>query len=87
MRCGLLTPLDRDLVDGVGYAHDAWGDEVFQSESFEVEECFAENPKLYSFLESAIEDLRYYDLHSGNVMLNEDWEYVLIDLEGFDSGS
>jgi hypothetical protein len=40
-------------------------------------------PKLMSFLEKVLTDGRYSDMHSGNIMLDEDYNYRLIDLEGF----
>ncbi len=40
-------------------------------------------PELMSFLELVINQNRYHDLHSGNVMLDEEENYRLVDVEGF----
>lgn len=81
VRCGLLPPKERLFVDMVGDIHDSYGRETFQHSSIRYEK--EKFPKLYDFLEQVVYENRYWDLHSGNVMLNEDWDYVLIDLEGF----
>lgn len=43
----------------------------------------ADHPDLMDFLEFVIRDGNYSDLHSGNIMLDSDGRYRLIDLEGF----
>jgi len=41
---------------------------------------------LVEFLRTIIDQDRYNDLHHGNVMMNLDGDYVLLDLEGFMKG-
>lgn len=46
-----------------------------------------ENLELIAFLVEVIKDGKYHDLHSGNIMLDLDGNYRLIDLEGFVSSN
>ena len=48
-----------------------------------VKEIFDNGSPLIEFLKLVTRQNRYLDLNSGNVMLNRDNEYVLLDLEGF----
>jgi hypothetical protein len=41
------------------------------------------HPELMTFLQSTMELGRYLDLHSGNIMADQDGHYRLIDIEGF----
>jgi hypothetical protein len=40
-------------------------------------------PTLTAFLTKIIEQGKYWDIHAGNVLKDEDDNYRLIDLEGF----
>lgn len=83
MRCGLLSVEERALVNLVG--------DNYVGKRFLDPSIFTENrkefPKLCDFLQEVVSEGRYWDLHSGNIMLDEDWNYVIIDLEGFIVGS
>lgn len=81
IRCGLLPSEERIFINLVGDIHDLQGRYAFQHPDIRSEK--EKFPKLNDFLEQVVSENRYWDLHSGNVMLNEDWDYVLIDLEGF----
>lgn len=41
------------------------------------------NPTLYNFLSRVLLNLKYKDMHGGNVMKNKEGVYLTIDLEGF----
>lgn len=42
-----------------------------------------EYPELFSFMEVVLSQKRYWDIHSGNFLRDEDESYKIIDLEGF----
>lgn len=44
---------------------------------------WSSHPSLMGFLQTVIEDGKYDDLHDGNVMIDTQENYRLIDLEGF----
>lgn len=44
------------------------------------------HPKLASFMKKVVNDNRYMDIHSGNILKDEDG-YRIIDLEGFQNGN
>jgi len=81
LRCGLLPKEERDFIEWVGNRHEADGIDCLHHH--EVNTKKHSFPKLFKFLEEVITENRYWDIHSGNIMFNEDWDYVLIDLEGF----
>ena len=82
MRCGILPVDQRDFVCEVGDSHELYGRRVFEKDA-ELRYKSDLYPELACFLEEVIFRGEYWDLHSGNVMFNEDGEYVLIDMEGF----
>lgn len=84
MRCGLLTEEERYLITLVSDLHDRYQIAACQVDfDPELIEYKEKCPKLFEFLKQVVEQDRYWDLHSGNILLNEDGEYCLIDLEGF----
>lgn len=91
MHCGILEKEERDFVDAVGEAWDVHQAKVFEKLDAgacgvyqdELRSGCQKLPELAKFLKQVVEEGRYLDLHSGNVMRNQDAEYVLIDLEGF----
>lgn len=83
MRCGLLSLEERQFVNLVGSFHNYYGRLAFHQAKEGLRGKYEEFPKLYSFLREVVEENKYWDIHSGNIMLDENWDYVLIDLEGF----
>lgn len=94
MRCGVLYKDEKSLIDYYGLLFDSDAnfnsneeiksiiESAFGSPSrfFELQVKF---PELNSFLRKVVDKNYYFDLHSGNVMRDENANYVLIDLEGF----
>ena len=56
-----------------------WNDRI----GFSIHPFMTENERLAIFLDTVIRQNRYHDLHHGNVMLDADKNYRLIDVEGF----
>lgn len=83
MRCGLLSLEERTFVNFVGDLWDRHSVLTFKYAKDELSEYKEKHPKLFNFLQFVVEETKYADLHSGNVMINEEEEYCLIDLEGF----
>lgn len=84
MRCGLLTDDERALISIVGDLHDRYKIAACQvTHDLDLLEYKKKCPKLFQFLQMIVEQDRYWDIHSGNILLNEDGEYCLIDLEGY----
>ncbi len=91
MQCGILEEDERKLVDYIGDLWDVHGTDTWNRIDAGTCRRYAEelpllqeqNPLLSNFLKRVVTEGRYLDLHSGNVMRNEDNEFVLIDLEGF----
>ncbi len=89
MRCGILTKSERNFIDSVGallhsnYDSNENFDSKFIFSNKNIFEKSEQHPELTTFLKTVIDQNLYYDYHSGNIMLNEDGQYVLIDLEGF----
>jgi hypothetical protein len=82
MRMGILSEVERELIDRVGDLYDTYSQEA----------CFLEHelylgsvdyPDLFNFLKVITLEGRYYDIHSGNILMDPDGNYRLIDLEGF----
>lgn len=83
MRCGLLTDDERMFISIVGDLHDRYKIAACQVKDAELMAYKDKHPKLFKFLQMIVEEDRYWDIHSGNILLNEDGEYCLIDLEGY----
>lgn len=49
----------------------------------EVQKACRAYPKLAQFMSEVFEEGRYYDTHCGNVMIDLEEEYRLVDIEGF----
>src|SRR5574338_467679 len=83
MRCGLLTDDERSFISIVGDLHDRYKIAACQVQDAELLQYKDKYPKLFQFLQMIVEQDRYWDIHSGNILMNEDGEYCLIDLEGY----
>lgn len=83
MRLGLLSKEERALVDDAGDLADKYRKGFWSEADEDFYLKFQQHAKLASFLETISRQGRYHDLHSGNVMMDMDGNYLLIDLEGF----
>lgn len=93
-RLGILSKFEKSLVDLVGDANSFGNPTPYE---FNVElrpdqadlmvKGWEKKPKLMMFLRDIILQDRYHDLHSGNIMMDENDDYKIIDLEGFIHGS
>lgn len=83
MRLGLLSKEERSLVDDASDLADKYGKGFWSEANEDFYLKFQQHYKLASFLETISIQGRYHDLHSGNVMMDMDGDYRLVDLEGF----
>lgn len=84
-RLGMLSLQEKDLVDRIGDLTDKHGPDAMSIPWLPLE-LYPERhsqPELFSYLQQVVRLNRYHDLHSGNVMIDEQESYRLIDLEGF----
>lgn len=89
MRLGLLSQEERDFIDHVGDLVDRRGVDTFDTPSpteaygTSLVQGEREFPFLFRFLKEVVNQNRYFDIHSGNILMDMDGDYRLIDLEGF----
>ena len=81
MRLGILSETEKQLIDFVGDLHDSYDAAACLQEMFYPGQDI--HPKLFNFLKTVVEQRRYWDIHSGNILMDSDGNYRLIDLEGF----
>lgn len=81
-RLGILTPLERELINIVGKMHKMHGKEAcYQKDiSYNGSKIY---PKLFEFLKHITDENLYKDIHSGNILMDHEFNYRIIDLEGF----
>lgn len=73
VRLGLISSEEKTLIDGFR----------FMRSNPRPRPTSDVYPKLIQFCNKIVDENRYGDLHSGNVMMNSDSDYLLVDLEGF----
>lgn len=78
---GMLSDDEKTLVSHYGSLQDRYGRDAYMNSRMTGKE--REYPSLFSFLKELTIQGRYHDLHSGNVMIDLDGNYRVIDLEGF----
>lgn len=89
MRLGILTQEERNLIDHIGDLCDRRGMDAFDEPSPKEEygttltQGEREFPQLFLFLKEVVRLNRYHDIHSGNILMDMDGDYRIIDLEGF----
>jgi hypothetical protein len=83
MRCGILSVDERWCVDHIGNLWNKFNKKACDQKTDGIALCKKQFPKLFEFLKTVVEQNRYFDLHSENVMMDEDRNYVLVDLESF----
>lgn len=85
-RLGLLSESEKILIDGVThqlYRHGVQYADPFECPNPILKESLSAHPTLAGFMKECLKQNRYHDLHSGNVMIDLEENYLLIDLEGF----
>jgi hypothetical protein len=82
-RLCILPPVERRLIDDCGNQLDYLGRGFWNKSSSEFKDKFKEHPKLAEFISLVSNQSRYWDLHGGNVMIDLNEDYKLIDIEGF----
>ena len=89
MRLGLLTPDERAFIEHVGSLTDWRGKDAMNNLDV-CDPCGVslyqnkeEYPELFDFLLTVVKQGRYFDIHSGNILMDNENNYLLIDLEGF----
>ncbi len=81
MRLGMLDNYERDILESchayyhTGIPYDVRNDLLARG--------WREYPKLMKFMNVVFSQQRYTDIHSGNFMKDQEGEYRIIDLEGF----
>jgi hypothetical protein len=83
MRLGLLSKEERVLVDLASVYADRYSIGYWSKAGKDFYLKFQQHSKLAAFLEVVSSQGRYHDLHCGNVMMDMDGDYRLIDIEGF----
>lgn len=82
-RMGILEKEERSLVDHLGNLVYRHGRNAWQEAEPDFHVWTRHHVKLAEFLKTVVEQSRYHDLHSGNVMMDTECNYRLVDLEGF----
>lgn len=82
-RCGILTTEERALINTVGDLWDSHYERTCQQPDPVLLSYKERMPVLFDWLKTVVEQNRYMDLHSGNVMMLPEETYCLVDLEGF----
>lgn len=82
-RLGILDNKERYFINKLGGLVDLYGKDAWQIYIEELGSLHNALPKLGQFLKTVIEQDRYHDLHSGNVMRDTECNYRLVDIEGF----
>jgi len=82
MRLSMLSITEKKLIDRIGDLYDS---HVAKACFLKYEEYPGadEYPELFRFLTEVTTGGKYWDIHSGNIMMDPDGNYRLIDLEGF----
>lgn len=81
MRLGILSKKEEELIDFVGDMQDSYGaGACLQNKPYPNSE---EYPELFDFLKTVTLQQRYWDIQSGNILMDSDGHYRLIDIEGF----
>jgi hypothetical protein len=78
---GMLSDDEKMLVSHYGSLQDRHGRSAYMHSAMINKE--REYPHLFSFLKELTIQGRYYDLHGGNIMIDLEGNYRVIDLEGF----
>lgn len=81
MRLGILSNHEKDLIDFVGDMHDSYGAGACLQHI--IYPGAGRYPELFEFLKTIVEQQRYWDIHSGNIMMDPFGKYRIIDIEGF----
>lgn len=84
-----LLMLHTDEKRIINKVYDRWdrADEFpSQSKDLDILQFWHDYPALMRFLDRVLLDNRHHDIHDGNIMVDEEDNYRLVDLEGFING-
>jgi hypothetical protein len=93
LRLGEISEIENRIIWQVGYAHSDGSSDpvhnfkhtVWVKTHIDAEYAWKNHFKLMTFLEKVISLDRYHDLHGENVMMDNDGEFRLIDIDGFNN--
>lgn len=80
---GIISEQEKNVINLISDRWDRWKELPSKTREQRVLDCWANHRPLMQFLEKVIKDNKYHDLHSGNIMMDLEENYRLIDLEGF----
>lgn len=82
MKLDELSSAENEMLDRIGELHDKYGAAacILKDFHYEDQEKF---PKLFEFLKTITLQGRFWDIHSGNILMDSSGNYRLIDIEGF----
>jgi hypothetical protein len=83
MRLGMISKEEKEIINCAGNECDCGRFNIANSNHATLVNGRKSYPSLVRFLEEITFQNRYWDLHSGNILIDEDRNYRLIDLEGF----
>lgn len=82
MAMGMLSREDKDIVNLISCRVDHYGQTPDDPDP-NIRSCWDRRPELMCFLDKLVRMNRYFDLHDGNIMIDHEENYKVIDLEGF----
>lgn len=83
MALGMLSKHEKDLINDISERWDRFSELPSESKDEDTIQRYKVYPELISFMDKVLSQRRYYDLHDGNIMIDLEENYRLIDLEGF----
>lgn len=87
-RLGILSRSEKDLITNFDRFYWNHSKSIIGADNHPgVQEYLTDYPQLFKFLSHIYVWHKYTDIHSGNIMMDEDRSYRLIDLEGFNMGT
>lgn len=86
MALGIISEQEKNIINHVSDRWDRWKEIPSKTREQRTLDGWINHRPLMQFLDKVIKDNKYYDLHSGNIMIDLDENYRLIDLEGFKQG-
>jgi hypothetical protein len=78
-----LSPSEKRLVNRADSQYDRYGILPSQSDDEVIVKGWSEWLPLMQFIEKWMVLKRHRDIHDGNIMIDEEDNYLLVDLEGF----
>lgn len=78
---GMLSEAEKRVVNMVSKYCEP-GD-AMPTDLADINLAWKKHPAIMTFLQKVLFQNRYFDIHDGNIMIDENEEYKLVDLEGF----